>query len=80
MLEKVLQLKTATLIVLSLWLVESSKKLKNHRIVDHLEKCGPFSDFQCCFKSSRSTVDLLTVVSDRILMVFQVWGYSSCST
>ena len=35
-------------------------------IVDHLEKCGLFSDFQCGFTSSRSTADLLTVVSDRI--------------
>ena len=31
-------------------------------IVDHLEKCGLFSDF----RSSRPTADLLTVVSDRI--------------
>ena len=42
------------------------EKLVNHRIVDHLEKCGVFSDFQCGFRSSRSTADLLTVVSDRI--------------
>ena len=36
-------------------------------IVDHLEKCGLFSDFQYGFRSSRSTADLLTVVSDRII-------------
>ena len=42
------------------------EKLVNNRIVDHLEKCGLFSDFQYGFKSSRSTADLLTVVSDRI--------------
>ena len=42
------------------------EKLVNNRIVDHLEKCGPFSDFQYGFRSSRSTADLLTVVSDRI--------------
>ena len=42
------------------------EKLVNNRIVDHLEKCGLFSDFQYGFRSSRSTADLLT-------------GYSSCS-
>ena len=42
-----------------------SKFLLN-RIVDHLETCGLFSDFQYGFRSSRSTVDLLIVVSDRI--------------
>ena len=42
------------------------KKLVNNRIVDHLEKLGLFSNFQNGFRSSRSTVVLLTVVSDRI--------------
>ena len=42
------------------------EKLVNNRIVDHLEKCCLFSDFQYGFRSSRSTPDLLTVVSDRI--------------
>ena len=37
------------------------EKLVNNRIVDHLEKCGLFSDFQFGFRSSRSTADLLTV-------------------
>ena len=46
------------------------EKLINTRIVDHLEKCGPFSDFQYGFRSSRSTADLLTVVSDRIARDF----------
>ena len=41
------------------------EKLVNNRIVDHLEKCGLFSDFQYGFRSSRSTADLLTAVSDR---------------
>ena len=41
------------------------EKLVNNRIVDHLEKCGLFSDFQYGFRSSWSTADLLTVVSDR---------------
>ena len=38
-------------------------------IVDDLEKCGLFSDFQYGFRSSRLTADLLTVVSDRIAVV-----------
>ena len=42
------------------------KKLVNDRIVDHLEKCGLFSDFKYGFRSSWSTADLLTVVPDRI--------------
>ena len=46
------------------------EKLVNNRIVDHLEKCGLFSDFQYGFRSSRSTADLLTVVSDRIAKAF----------
>ena len=46
------------------------EKLVNDRIVDHLEKCGLFSEFQCGFRSSRSTADLLTVVSDRIARAF----------
>ena len=46
------------------------EKLVNNRIVDHLEKCGLFSDFQYGFRSSRSTADLLTVASDRIARAF----------
>ena len=46
------------------------EKLVNNRIVDHLEKCGLFSDFQYDFRSSRSTADLLTVVSGRIARAF----------
>ena len=42
------------------------EKLVSNSIVDHLEECGYFSDFQYGFRSSRSTADLLTVVSDRI--------------
>ena len=42
------------------------EKLVNNRIVDHLEKCGLFS--------SRSTADLLTVVSDRIARAFNRSG------
>ena len=46
------------------------EKLVNNRIVDHQEKCGLFSDFQYGFRSSQSTADLLTVVSDRIASTF----------
>ena len=50
------------------------EKLVNNRAVDHLEKCGLFSDFQYGFRSSRSTADLLTVVSDRIARAFNRSG------
>ena len=46
------------------------EKLVSNRIVDQLEKCDLFSDFQYGFRSSRSTADLLTVVSDRIARAF----------
>ena len=46
------------------------EKLVNNSILDHLEKCDLFSDFQYGFRSSRSTADLLTVVSDRIARAF----------
>ena len=47
-----------------------SLQKKKKRTVDHLEKCGLFSDFQYGFRSSQSTADLLTVVSDRISRAF----------
>ena len=50
------------------------EKLVNNRIVDHLEKCVLFSDFQYGFSSSRSTADLLSVVSDRIARAFNSSG------
>ena len=50
------------------------EKLVNNKIVDHLEKCGLLSDFQYGFRSSRSTADLLTVVSDRIARAFNRSG------
>ena len=55
MLGKGLLLKATALLVFFLW------------IVDHLKKCSLFSDFQYGFRSSRSTADLLTVVSNRML-------------
>ena len=62
------------------------EKLLKNRIVDHLEKCCVFSDFQYGYESSQSTVDLLTVVSDRIARAFSrsirafSRGYSNRST
>ena len=50
------------------------EKLVNNSIVDHLEKSGLFSDFQYGFRSSRSTADLLTVVSDRVARAFNRSG------
>ena len=46
------------------------EKLVNNSIIGHLEKCGLFSYFQYGFRSSRSTADLLTVVSNRIARAF----------
>ena len=45
--------------------IQIHKKIVNNRIVDHLEKCGIFSDFQA---------DLLRVVSDRIVWAFNKSG------
>ena len=50
------------------------EKLVNNRIVDQLEKESLFSNFQYGFRSSRSTADLLTVVSDRIARAFNRSG------
>ena len=46
------------------------EKLVNNTIVNHLEKCGPFSDFQYGLRSSQSTADLLTILSERIAGTF----------
>ena len=50
------------------------EKLANNRIVNHLEEDDLFSDFQYGFRSSRSTADLLKVVSDRIARGFKRSG------
>ena len=50
------------------------QKLVNNRILDHLKKCSFFSDFQSGFKSSRSSSDVLTVVSYRIARAFSRSG------
>ena len=49
-------------------------------IVDHLEKCDLFSDFQYGFRSSQSTVDLLSVASDRIARAFNMSGATRAVT
>ena len=50
------------------------EKLVSNRITDHLENCGPFSDFQYGTRSSQSTTDLLIVVFDRIARAFNRFG------
>ena len=50
------------------------EKLANNRIVDYLEKCGLYFDFQYGFRSSWSTEDLLTVVSNIIARAFNSSG------
>ena len=50
------------------------EKLVNNRTFDHLEKFGLFFYFQYGFRSSRSTADFLTVVSDRIATAFNRSG------
>ena len=51
-------------------------KLVNNRIVDHLGKCGVFSDFQYSFKSSWSTADLLCKLN-LYLISGQIFGLIS---
>ena len=50
-----------------------NNELVNNTLVNHLEKCL-FSDIQYGFGSSRSTADLLTVVSDRSEKAFNRSG------
>ena len=70
MLGKDLLLKTTALLVFFLCLVVF-EKLVNNRIVDYLEKLGLFfNSHHYGFRSSRSTTNLLTVVSDRIARAF----------
>ena len=47
------------------------EKNVNNRNVDHLEKYGLFSDFQCGFRSSGSNANLLKVTSGRIPRPFK---------
>ena len=46
------------------------ERLDNNGIFNHLEKCVLFSNFQYGFRFSRSTPDLLTVVSNRTVWSF----------
>ena len=50
------------------------EKHVNNRLVDHLERCDLFYDFQYGFKPSLSFADHLTVVSDRIAWDFNISG------
>ena len=50
------------------------EELVSNKIVDHLEKCGLFYDLPHGFRSSQSTADLLTVVSDQISRSFNKSG------
>ena len=44
------------------------------KVFGKLQKCGFFSDFQCGFRTSQSTADVLTVVPDRIAWAFNRSG------
>ena len=50
------------------------EKLLNNRVVDHVEKCGLFSDFQYRFRSSHSIADPQAVACDRITRAFMSSG------
>ena len=56
------------------------EKLVNNGIVYHKGKCGLFSDSQYGFRSSQSTADLITVVSDRIVWAFNKSGATRAVT
>ena len=66
---EMLQIKTTSPVSLFTAVSKVFRKLENNRIVDHLEKYGIFSNFQYGFRSSQSTADLLTVLSDRIVRI-----------
>ena len=74
MLGKGLKLKTVTLVSLLSVVSKVFEKLVNNTIADHLQKCGLFSYFQYGFRSSQSTADLYTAVSDRIARAFNRSG------
>ena len=65
--------KVSSVVTVSLLSVVSKifEKLVNNRHVDHIEKCGLFSDFQYGFRSSRLSASF---VSDRITRAFSGCG------
>ena len=70
---------------LLLTMTDKNEKMKLNkslpiRIVDRLQKCGLFSDFQYGFRSSRSTADLVKDVSDRITRAFNRSGATRAVT
>ena len=76
MLGQGLLVKTTTLLVFFLWLIKSLKtyKLKIIELLITKRNLGLFSVFWLGFRSSRSTGDHLTVVSDRIARAFNRSG------
>ena len=50
------------------------EKLVFNTVVDHLAKCGLLSDLQYGFRSSQSTKNLITVITDRIGRAFNRSG------
>ena len=50
------------------------EKFINDKLVRHLESVGLLSDFQYGFRSSRSTADLLTLVTERIARTLNLSG------
>ena len=66
--------RSTTLLVFFSVVSKVFEKLVNNGTVDHLKKCGLFSDIQYGFRSSWSTADLLIVVSDRIARVLSRSG------
>ena len=70
MLGRCLRLKNYSPVILLSVFNNILKTPENNSLVDHLRKYGLFSDFQYGLMSSRSAVDLLTVVPDRIAGAF----------
>ena len=60
--------------LVSLFSVVSKVFEKHKKLLDYLEKCNLFSDFQCGFRPSWSPADVLTVVSDRVDRAFNRFG------
>lgn len=54
--------------------------LNNRVAVQYIEKCSSFSDFQHGFWFSYSNVDLLAVVSARIVGAFHWYGDTQTAT